>query len=183
MWVFFSGRDTILENIILHTQLFGWKIFYQFYLQLPRVMFKQKLLQGERVFIKTVKFGREILPRTTSTVLTYGWTLRRYFNIVLAGAHLSGFHPNVPCLLPLGTLEGWRVEWILLRFDLWFQSIDSSDPLFRIVISFSQWTGQEGERKAFQHYPSFIIFRCLCLKPEVFVTLYRQTELKPCHPD
>lgn len=61
----------ILENIILHTQLFEWKILDQFYLQLPKPTFKQGLLQEERAFIKTVKIGGEILPRTTNTEPTY----------------------------------------------------------------------------------------------------------------
>lgn len=78
--------------------------------------------KGKGAFIKTLKFEREILPRTTSTVLAYGWIPRRYFNLMLAGAPLSRFHPDAPCLLTLGTLERWRVEQILMRLDLWIQS-------------------------------------------------------------
>lgn len=63
--------------------------------------------KGEGAFIKTVKFGREILPRITSRVyLSMAISLRRYFNLVLAGAPLSRFHPDAPCLITLGTLEG-----------------------------------------------------------------------------
>lgn len=149
LFVLLSGKDTSQLKTILQIQLFGWKAFDRFYLELLWAIFKWSILQGERIIIKTeIWNGNFVQDYQYNTWRLNSW---RCFNLVLECADLSRFHPDVPILLPLSALESWRVEWIMLGFDLWFQSLDTAKlQLFKYSLASLSELGRKQRGKPYK---------------------------------
>lgn len=132
----------------------------------------------KRPFSKLWNLEGKFCPGPPAEYLPVAISLRRYFNLVLAGAPLSRFHPDASCLITLDTLEGWRVEWTILRFDLWFQSSRCWWSAFQNSQQFLSvnWAGRREE--SLSKLPQFCYFSAALFKIIAFSNLVWADGLK-----